>query len=174
MAASNPPRVFLAHSKEDKPLVLEIYQLLQLDGFMPWVDKENLVTGHDWELEIEKAVQESDVVIVFISSSGMDRNGYLHKELALAIEAAQRKPEGAIYIIPICLDGCEPPKRLAHLHYSTFPRDMVAEIYETLRLSLLTRSAELGLITTTQLEEVPTEPMMIKVGNLRQFVLDDI
>lgn len=103
MTASTKLRVFLAHSKEDKPLVLEIYYLLQLDGFVAWVDKESLVPGHDWEFEIENAVQQSDVVIVFISSSGMDRRGYLHKELALAIEVAQRQPQGAIYIVPFAL-----------------------------------------------------------------------
>jgi hypothetical protein len=41
MTEPNPLSVFLAHAKEDKPLVLEIYHLLRLDGFLPWVDKEN-------------------------------------------------------------------------------------------------------------------------------------
>jgi hypothetical protein len=71
MTEPNPLSVFLAHAKEDKPLVLEIYHLLRLDGFLPWVDKENLVPGHHWELEIQKAVRASNVVIAFISSSGM-------------------------------------------------------------------------------------------------------
>jgi hypothetical protein len=63
MTEPNPLSVFLAHAKEDKPLVLEIYHLLRLDGFLPWVDKENLVPGHHWELEIQKAVRASNVVI---------------------------------------------------------------------------------------------------------------
>jgi hypothetical protein len=45
MAASTSLHVFLAHGKEDKPLALEIFHLLQLDGFTPWIDKEKLVAG---------------------------------------------------------------------------------------------------------------------------------
>jgi hypothetical protein len=129
---------------------------------LPWVDKENLVPGHHWELEIQKAVRASNVVIAFISSSGIDRAGYLHKEIGLAIDVAQRQPEGAIYIIPIRLDECEMPQRLSHLHWSSIPRDLVAEIYVTLQSSLLTRASELGLLTADELRNIPRMPAMAK------------
>ena len=153
MTPSTSLQVFLAHSKEDKPLAWEIFHLLQLDGFIPWIDKGNLVPGQDWELEIEKTVQASQALIVFISSSAMNRSGYLHKEIRLAIEVANQQPQGAIYIIPICLDNCEPPKQLSHLHYSMIPRESVADIYITLRSSLLSRAAELGIISAEQLRK---------------------
>jgi hypothetical protein len=58
--SSTELRVFLAHSKEDKPLVREIYSLLRVDGFSPWFDEESLVAGHDWKFEIENAVEASE------------------------------------------------------------------------------------------------------------------
>jgi hypothetical protein len=110
-------------------------------------------------------VQASQALIAIISSSPKNRPGYLHKEIRIAIEVANRQPEGAIYIIPICLDNCEPPNHLSHLQYSRIPRENVADIYITLRLSLLTRAIELGNITTKQFEEMPTPWFMVKGGS---------
>ena len=36
-----------------------IYIRLIKDGVDAWLDKEKLLPGHDWELEIRKAVRES-------------------------------------------------------------------------------------------------------------------
>jgi hypothetical protein len=140
-------RVFLAHSKEDKSLIREVFFLLKLDGFLPWFDEESLVAGHNWKLEIEKAVEASDVVVLFISPSGVDRAGYLQKEIALAIDVAERQPEGRIYLIPVRLGECEMPRRLSHLHWISSPRDpnSVADVYCGLQEALLTRESELGL-----------------------------
>ena len=169
MTPSTALRVFLAHSKEDKPVVLEIYYLLELDGFVPWIDVKDLLTGQNWELEIENAVRASHAVIVFISSSSTDRAGYFNKEIRLAIDVAERQPEGTIYIIPLCLDNCEPPKRLSHLQSSMLPREMVADIYKTLQASLLARAVALGIITAKQSEEMPTPWFMIKAGSPSQL-----
>jgi hypothetical protein len=155
MPNNTPLRAFLAHSKEDTDLALDIYHLLRLDGYSPWIDKKDLVPGHDWELEIKKAVRGSDVVIVFISEAGMDRHGYLHKELTLALDTAQEQPEGTIYIIPVRIGDCKVPERLAHLHWLT-PIDLfggsdksfssnngAAEIYIALQASLRRRRLQL-------------------------------
>jgi hypothetical protein len=164
MADSHTLRVFLAHSKEDKPLALEIYHLLRIDGFSPWIDKEDLLPGHDWELEIKRAVRESHAVVAFISSSGMHRRGYLHKEISLAIDVAEEQPKGTIYIIPICLDDCEIPDRLSHLHCLRARSHSVADIYVILQPSLLARASDLGLITADQRRSMPTLPGMSKGG----------
>jgi hypothetical protein len=73
--------------------------------------------GQNWELEIEKAVQNSDVIVVFLSQRGMTETGYLHKEISLALEVAQRQPKGTISVIPIRLDDCSPPRALKHLQW---------------------------------------------------------
>jgi hypothetical protein len=109
--------VFLAHSKGDKEYVRAIHQLLTLDGFHPWLDEVNLIPGQNWELEIANAVERATVITVFLSQSAISKEGYLHKELAIALETAQRQPEGAITIVPIRLDEVEPPRSLRHLQW---------------------------------------------------------
>jgi TIR domain len=148
VARSKKLRVFLSHAKEDKSLVREISHLLRLDGFDPWLDAEKLVAGSDWKYEIEKAVQSSDMVVIFISASGIDRAGYLHKELALAIDVAEQWPQGTIFLIPVRLGDCTVPRRLADRHYVEVPNDPAAVplIYAALQRSLLTRAQEAGLV----------------------------
>ena len=84
MPESNPEpdsaprlRVFLCHSSGDKPAVRDLYRKLRDDGFDPWLDKEKLLPGQNWRLEIPKAIRTSDVVIVCLSRSSVTKEGYL-------------------------------------------------------------------------------------------------
>ncbi|MBI3153330.1 MAG: toll/interleukin-1 receptor domain-containing protein [Chloroflexi bacterium] len=48
----------LCHSSQDKTIVRELYQRLNAEGWIdPWLDEEKLLPGHDWDLEIEKAIE---------------------------------------------------------------------------------------------------------------------
>ena len=62
MTETRKLRVFLCHSSQDKPIVRELYQRLNAEGWIdPWLDEEKLLPGQDWEMEIEKAVEATDV-----------------------------------------------------------------------------------------------------------------
>src|SRR5579863_4948303 len=63
-----PVRVFLCHSHMDKPKVREIWHKLKTDFVDPWLDKDKLRPGQDWELEINKAVEASDIVVICLST----------------------------------------------------------------------------------------------------------
>ncbi|HKY99975.1 MAG TPA: SUMF1/EgtB/PvdO family nonheme iron enzyme [Rhabdochlamydiaceae bacterium] len=105
-------KVFLCHSKDDKPKVRELYRRLVADGFDAWLDEEKLMPGQDWDLEIRKAVREADVVVVCLSNSSITKAGYVQKEIRFALDVADEQPEGAIFIIPARLEDCQVPKRL--------------------------------------------------------------
>jgi len=41
-------RVFLCHASQDKPVVRELYQRLNAEGWIdPWLDEEKLLPGQD-------------------------------------------------------------------------------------------------------------------------------
>jgi TIR domain/Phage integrase, N-terminal SAM-like domain len=105
--------VFLCHAKEDKSKVRKLYSQLKRDGTKPWFDEEDLIGGQDWEFEIEKAVGESDIVIVCLSKESITKAGYVQKEIKFALDIADKQPEASIFIIPIRLENCELPKRLS-------------------------------------------------------------
>ena len=73
-------KVFLCHSSGDKPTVRDIYRRLDAEGWIDaWLDEMKLLPGQDWGLEIEKAVEESDIVIVCLSTQSVDKEGYIKK-----------------------------------------------------------------------------------------------
>lgn len=110
--AESPLRVFLCHSHGDKRTVRKLYTRLAEDGFLPWLDEEDLLPGHDWESEIRKAVRKSDVVLSCLSPSSITKQGFVQKEIRMALDAADEKPDGAVYIIPVLLKPCSVPDRL--------------------------------------------------------------
>ena len=107
------PRVFLCHSSGDKAVVRELHSRLKNDGIDPWLDEEELFPGQNWEAEIAAAVRLCDAVAVCLSRKGVDREGYIHKEITIALDIAERKPEGTVFIIPVRLEQeVEVPDRL--------------------------------------------------------------
>ncbi len=134
-------RVFLCHSSHDKPVVRELYRrLLAKDWIIPWLDEENLLPGQDWGIEIEKAIEIADVVIVCLSTDSVGKEGYIQRELKFALDIALEKPEGTIFIIPLRLDDCQIPRRLHSWQYlDYFPESRRELSYSKLVESLTLR-----------------------------------
>jgi formylglycine-generating enzyme required for sulfatase activity len=157
-------RVFLCHSSSDKPRVRELYGQLITEGFDVWLDEEKLLPGQNWDLKIQKAVRESDVVVVCLSNSSTTKAGYVQKEIRFALDVAEEQPEDAIYIVPAKLENCQVPDRLTKWHW--------VNLFEPngphkLELSLKARASELGL------EEMVNRRIIAKVGGagtLRKLV----
>lgn len=112
MANTKQPQVFLCHASEDKLAVGKLYERLIEDGVDAWFAEEKLLPGQDWQLEISKAVKDSDAIIVFLSSNSVKKAGFIQKEIKLALDVAREKPERTIYFIPARLDVCEVPNSI--------------------------------------------------------------
>lgn len=135
-------KVFLCHSSGDKPTVRNLYYELQKDGFDPWLDEEELYGGEDWDSKIQKAVHSSDVVIVCLSQSSITKTGYVQKEIKIALDAADMRPEDTIFIIPLKLEECNIPNRLKRWQWVELFDERG---YERLRKSLLRRASDLSI-----------------------------
>jgi hypothetical protein len=135
-------KVFLCHSSNDKPTVRELYHQLSAEGWMDvWLDEERLFPGHDWNLEIEKAVEAADAILVCLSNNSVTKEGYVQRELRIVLDYADYKPEGAVYLIPVRLEECEPPRRLRPWQYADyFPAESRKGAYERLLVSLRMRA----------------------------------
>ena len=140
-------RVFLCHASQDKPVVRDLYKRLLAEPWIdPWLDEERLLPGQDWNLEIEKAVESSDAVIVCVSSTSVAKEGYVQKELRKVLDIALEKLEGAIFIVPVRLDDCELPRRIKDKQaIDYFPRSKQAAAFDKLKASLQIRKDALGI-----------------------------
>ena len=137
-----PLRAFLCHSTGDKQPVRDLYKKLTNDGFIPWLDEENLLPGQDWDAEIRKAVRTSHVVIVCLSNASTTKAGYVQKEIKVALDVADEQPDGIIFIIPLRLEECTVPDRLKKWQWVDLfnPKG-----YQKLVVALKTRAADLQL-----------------------------
>jgi len=158
-----PLRVFLCHSSNDKSAVRELYQKLRAETWIePWLDEEELYPGQDWNMEIEKAVEAADAIIVCLSKGSITKEGYVQRELRTVLDFADYKPEGTLYIIPVRLEECEPPRRLRAWQYADYFEGQRERAFQRLLVSLKRRADGLDLMAEESKEEekkeIPAKP----------------
>jgi hypothetical protein len=138
MADKGKPRIFLCHAKEDMPRVKELYHQLKGAGYHPWLDKEDLLPGQDWEREIEKIIRNPyNMVVVCLSRQSTTKRGVVQKEIRWALDVLDEMPEDTIYLIPARLEPCQAPDRLRKLHW--------VDLFEPDGFELLKRSLDLEI-----------------------------
>ena len=151
--SSDQLSIFLCHSKSDKPKVRDLYQRLRAEGIDPWLDEEKLLPGQNWELEVQKAVRSSDIVIVCLSRTAINKAGYIHKEIKYALDIADQQPENTIFLIPVKFEKCEVPERLCKWHWvDLFKDDGYNKLMNSLRkVGIDKRQKDDEIISTTNL-----------------------
>jgi hypothetical protein len=114
---SNGNLIFISYAHEDLEKANMIYNDLKNAGLTPWLDKEDLDPGENWELTIRKTIQSSRYFIAVLSQS-LQRKGVVHSELKKSLEILELFPESDIYIIPVRINNCEIPyEKLKSIHY---------------------------------------------------------
>lgn len=113
----NKPTIFISYSREDYESASMIYCHLKDAGYKPWMDKEDILPGDDWERKIQQMIRQSDFLIVCLSSNSISKRGYIQKEIKMALDTAKEIPPGSIYLIPVRLEECNIPDDLSQYHY---------------------------------------------------------
>lgn len=113
---NRPLKVFLCHASSDAVVVRDLYRRLVRDGVDAWLDKESLLPGQDWELEIRRAVRNADIVVICLSRR-FNLAGFRQKEVRLALDTALEQPEGEIFIIPARLEECDTLESLSKFQW---------------------------------------------------------
>lgn len=134
----DPLRVFLCHGSEDKPTVRQLRHQLTFIGIKSWLDEEDLLAGQDWGFEISKELNVCDAVLVCLSKTSISKSGFVQEEIDRALDVAEEKPEGSIFVIPTKLEDCKIPDRVNKWHGVNLYEDsgfdkLVASLYQRLR-----------------------------------------
>ncbi|MFM6568026.1 MAG: SUMF1/EgtB/PvdO family nonheme iron enzyme, partial [Microcystis panniformis] len=109
-------QIFLAHASEDKPAVLALHERLKQAGYKPWLDKKDLIPGQIWRDEIPKAIKASQIFLACLSAKSANKQGYIQRELRIALDTLGQMLLGTIFFIPMRLEECEiPDLRLAEV-----------------------------------------------------------
>jgi hypothetical protein len=134
MARMSNDAIFLSYAKEDLEAVRRFKRRLLADGFRVWMDEHDLLPGQDWDVTIRSAISQSALVIVFLSRRSVSKTGYIQKEIRVALDLAQMRPEGELFIVPVRLDECRVPERLAQWQWLDLESPVA---YRRLRATIL-------------------------------------
>lgn len=133
--------VFISYASEDYEQAADLGFYLAYDGFDPWIDREKLLPGEDWDLKLRSAIEGCDAAIVCLSNASVNKRGYLQKEIRKMLDVAGEIPQGEVFLIPVRLENCPVPDPLKKSQWVNL---FESGGYEKLREVLSLRAKALG------------------------------
>jgi hypothetical protein len=100
------PEIFISYASEDRTSAERLYRELRSEGYDAWIDTQDLIAGSNWSVEIQRAIQGSQDVVIVLSVNSVTKLGYVQKEIRQALDALDEFPESETFIIPVRLDEC--------------------------------------------------------------------
>ncbi|MCP4106255.1 MAG: DUF1566 domain-containing protein [Desulfobacteraceae bacterium] len=101
-------KVFISYAKEDIGIARRLYYDLKETGVIPWMDEEDLKVGQNLKFEKSQAIKGSSYFLTLLSSNSVSKEGYVRKELKMALDMLNELPKSKIFLLPIRLDNCHP------------------------------------------------------------------
>src|SRR5436190_1526828 len=83
-------KVFVSYSADDGEVAKEVVSRLTKAGFNVWDPSDSLYPGDNWPLEIGKALQNSDAMVVLISPKSM-KSDWVRREIDYALGSPRYK-----------------------------------------------------------------------------------
>jgi len=102
-------QVFLSYSREDLRFVEKLAADLQQAGYDVWYDLTDIEGGDRWAIEIQTAIDNSDVCITVISSNSIVSE-WVEKEFLYASNVGKK-------VVPVLYEWTTLPLWLMNIHY---------------------------------------------------------
>jgi len=137
-------KVFVSYASEDKERVRPYFEKLREAGFDAWMDVL-LLPGQRWEVEIERNLQQANVVLIFVSSNSVHKRGFVQREANTAVANLRYKKPDDIYLIPLLIEECEIPDSITQVaHYGKLYEDGTwTSVVAALRIAAAQQQIEL-------------------------------
>ena len=105
-------KTFLSYSRTNKDFAVKLARELKAEGFPVWLDQLDIPPGSRWDVEVEKALMESDIFMVIITKASSTSENVLD-EIGYAIDNGKR-------MLPVLLEKTNIPLRLRRFQYVDF------------------------------------------------------
>jgi len=119
--------VFISYAREDLGEVQRLKATLDAAGIRTWFDVERLEGGDDYDRKIQRNIARCSFFIPVVSAATERRHeAYFRREWSYAIDRTRNMAEGAIFLLPVCIDAIDPasarvPDRFQALHFTAAP-----------------------------------------------------
>jgi len=132
-SVSTPSNIFISYSHEDSSLVVPIVALLRASKALVFRDADSISPGKRWRAEIETAIFESSIVVVFWCHHAKNSTE-VEKEFKSAI--GNNKD-----VLPLLLDETPLPDVLSEYQYIDF-RDVLKNTHDNEQENFLSSKQE--------------------------------
>lgn len=115
------PKIFISHTKKDKPFVRQLVSMLKKDGIDTWFDEVEIKIGESIHQKVNEGLKQSDFFAVVLSKSSI-QSKWVQEELSSASSMEKYNSSG-IYVLPIQIEECDIPPLLLDRRYANFKDD---------------------------------------------------
>jgi hypothetical protein len=119
--------VFISYAREDLPAVQRLKAGLDAAGVTTWFDMERLEGGDDYDRKIRQNIGRCSFFVPVVSATTQRRlEAYFRREWSYAVDRARNIAEGAVFILPVCVDGtteaeAQVPEKFKAVHFMRLP-----------------------------------------------------
>ena len=119
--------VFISYAREDLAAVQRLKAALDAAGVATWFDMERLESGDDYDRKIRQNISRCAFFVPVISATTQRRHeAYFRREWSYATDRARNIAEGAVFILPVCIDATTEadalvPEKFKALHFTRMP-----------------------------------------------------
>jgi hypothetical protein len=106
---------FFSYSRKDADFVIKLAGDLKKAGINVWVDQLDILPGARWDDSIEKGLHDASGMLVVLSETSIQSENVMD-EVSYALEKGKR-------VVPLLIQNCDVPFRLARLQYIDFTKD---------------------------------------------------
>ena len=112
MANGKQRKTFLSYSRVNTDFAKKLARELKAEGFDVWLDQLDIPLGARWDVELEKALAESEIFMIIMTPDSIASEN-VRDEIGYAIDTGKR-------FLPIMLETCNVPLRLRRFQYVDF------------------------------------------------------
>jgi hypothetical protein len=104
---------------------------LDAAGVTTWFDMDRLESGDDYDRKIRQNIARCAYFLPVVSATTQRRHeAYFRREWSYAVDRARNIAEGAVFILPVCIDDTTEadalvPERFKALHFTRLPNGAV-------------------------------------------------
>lgn len=119
--------VFISYAREDLPAVQKLKAALDAAGVTTWFDMDRLESGDDYDRKIRGNIARCSFFLPIVSATTQRRHeAYFRREWSYAVDRTRAMADGAVFILPVCIDGTTEaealaPEKFKALHFSRLP-----------------------------------------------------
>ncbi len=149
--------IFFSYSRDNSEFVLKLAKELRKTGASVWLDQLDIKPGTRWDISIEKALENSQILLIILSKSSVESNNVMD-EVSFGLDEGKT-------IVPVLLENCDVPFRLRRLQFADFTVDSskgMATLLEALNID------KTQAPNNTKNKRVTSKPNNVNIANKRE------